>query len=118
MEKICLVKLRKKIINPSLSRMGQGFVSQGRPQEIPRQFSPFYGQNAIVSNAVSDGGGEERVIPQGFVPPCPKDDVIAGAAPDKPSAELEAARQFVVPCADNDPLPPKTAQVISLADTE
>ena len=29
MEKICLVKLRKKIINPILSQGEQGIVSQG-----------------------------------------------------------------------------------------
>ncbi|MHB8770778.1 MAG: helix-turn-helix domain-containing protein [Syntrophales bacterium] len=118
MEKICLVKLRKKIINPCLSRTGQGFVSQGRPQEIPRQFGPLYGQKEIATTGISDGGGEERVIPQGFVSPCTTDDAVVSAPSVDGGVELEAPRQFVVPCAYNDLIPQKTAQVITLADTD
>jgi excisionase family DNA binding protein len=85
MEKICLVKLRKKIINPVRSQGEQGVKNQGREQAIPQQFIYSFTNNGIMNEAVSHS--QER--------------------------ELGRALQFIAPCADNDIMPHKINQNIT-----
>ncbi len=118
MEKICLVKLRKKIINPIHSHGGQGIISQGREQGIPQQFISSYAKNDIISNKVSDSQGREQGIAQQFISSYTKNDVINDAVSDSQEIELGEARQFIAPCSDNDIMPHKTAQDITLDDNQ
>ena len=144
MEKICLVKLRKKMINPLLSQGEEGIVSQGSNQRIPRQFMtsyvkndiinsgscdsqrkewgtpqqfiPSFAKNDLINNAASDNEGIERGGAQQFIAPFVKNDIINNAASDNERVELGEARQFIAPCADNDIVPHRAAEVITLAD--
>jgi len=118
MEKICLVKLRKKMINPLLSQGEQGVVSQGSNQLRPRQFMTSYAKNDIMNNGASESSEKEREIPHQFISSFTKDDVIKNATPDNEGIELGGARQFIAPCADNDMVPQRTAEVITLADNQ
>jgi excisionase family DNA binding protein len=118
MEKICLVKLRKKIINPLLSQGEQGIASQGKKQWIPQQFIASYAKNDIINNGVSNDSGKEREIPHQFISSFTRDDVINNTTSDNEGIELGGARQFIAPCADNDIVPHRTAEVITLADNK
>jgi hypothetical protein len=119
MEKICLVKLRKKIINPLLSQGEQGVVSRGISQRVPQQFMASYGQNNDgINNGISDGEGKEWGTPQQFISSFTKNDVISGGVSDNAESEQGGARQFIAPLTDSDMIPHETAKVVSLADNE
>ncbi len=116
MEKICLVKLRKKMINPILSQGEQGIVSQGSNQGIPRQFMSSYAKDNIVSRASCDSQGKQWGAPQQFIPSFVNNDVIDNAPPDSEGIELGETRKFIAPFADNGIMPHETDQTIALAD--
>ncbi len=118
MEKICLVKLRKKIINPILSQGEQGIVSQGSNQGIPRQFMSSYAKHDIINSGGCDSQRKEWGTPQQFIPSFAKNDVINNAASDNEGIELGESRQFIAPFTDNDIMPQKTAQVVTFADNK
>jgi hypothetical protein len=118
MEKICLVKLRKKIINPILSHGEQGIISQGREHGIPQQFISSYAKNDIINNGFSDSQEREHRIPQQFISSFTKNDVINNTVSDSQGMELGGTRQFIAPCDDNNIIPHKTAQNITLDDNQ
>jgi hypothetical protein len=145
MEKICLVKLRKKIINPVRPQGEQGIMNQGREQGIPQQFISSFTNNNIIHKAVSNGqgrgeeltrqfissfvehdimskagsdspGGDEGLTHQ-FASSFAKNGIIDGAASESQEADRGGARQFITPCADNDIVIYGTAQnVVPAAD--
>lgn len=59
MEKICLVKLRKKIVNPILAQEGYGYISQGQgnAQAETRQFIAPSPDKSIISHEVAGNSG-------------------------------------------------------------
>ena len=118
MEKICLVKLRKKIINPLLYQGEQGIVSQACKPAIPRQFMSSYAKNGTINNGVPDSEGKEWAPPPQFISSFTKNDVVSEGTSDSAEVERGGARQFVAPLTDNDILPHETAQVVSLADNK
>lgn len=130
MEKICLVKLRKKIINPVRSQGEQGVMSQERVQVIPQQFTSSFTNRDIINKAVSHNQGRDEELRRQFISSFVEQDIISKAVSDNPggdegltrqfvssfankgllneavsdSQEREpgGARQFIAPCADND----------------
>ena len=117
MEKICLVKLRKKIINPLLSQGEQGIVSQGSNRRVPQQFFSSYVQPNIINNGVSDNQGKELGTAPQFISSFTNDAINDGASAN---AEIErgGARQCSAPFADNEIIPREPAHVVTLADNK
>lgn len=142
MEKICLVKLRKKIINPVRSQGEQGIANQGREQRIPqqfisssftnrdiinkavshsqgrdeeltRQFISSFVEHDIISKAVSDSPGGDEGFTNQFVSSFAKNGTISGTVSESRETEPGGARQFIAPCADNDIMTYGTAQNVA-----
>jgi hypothetical protein len=112
MEKICLVKLRKKIINPIRSQGEQGVINQGREQRIPQQFSS-HASNDIINKAISHSQGRDEELTRQFISSFAEHDIISKAVSDGHEIDMGGARQFITPCVDNDIMPHKTVQNIT-----
>ncbi|MHB8909278.1 MAG: helix-turn-helix domain-containing protein [Syntrophales bacterium] len=141
MEKICLVKLRKKIVNPIRSQEEQGIMNQGREQRIPQQFTSSFTNSDFINKAVSHRQGRDEELTRQFIASFaehdilskaisdssgdagltnqlsssfPKSGIMDGAASESKETELGGARQFIAPCADNSVMTYGTAQNVAL----
>jgi len=115
MEKICLVKLRKRIINPILPPGEQGIAHSGREQSIPQQFIS-YTKTDGANGDISVSPGREQELAQQFISSFTNADVMGTAVSDCQGGETRGPRQFIALCGENDVMPHKTAQSIALGD--
>jgi excisionase family DNA binding protein len=117
MEKICLVKLRKKIINPLLSQGEHGIASQGREQAIPQQFIS-YTKTESRNTEISDSPEREQGLAQQFISSFTDSNIMNTAVSDTRGNEARGVRQFIALCGDTDMMPHKTVQDITLGDAK